>query len=297
MSRERRASEHTDAEVTALERSVFEELNYARTRPRELAKHLQSMRPHFDGMLMKLPGRDVAVQTQEGVAALDEAIDYLNSAAPLPSFQRISAGMSRAARDHVRDSGRRGSIGHLGSDGSTLASRLDRHGEWRHSSGENINYFARNARDVVVQLIIDDGVPDRGHRTNIYKKDFNVVGIASGAHATHEFMVVVTFAGDFVEQGEKPPVTKVAMGGGGGSGGGSAGGGPVAAATKQMGGLSLQKPSAPLDKSDIPPGGKKEVKTEVSIVGNKKTTKVTTTITDPSGGKTTRVETKVETTS
>ena len=65
----------------------------------------------------------------------------------------------------------------------------------------------------------------------------------------------------------------------------------------QSGGLSLQKPSAPLDKSDIPPGGKKEVKTEVSIVGNKKTTKVTTTITDPSGGKTTRVETKVETTS
>ena len=218
----RRATAATDADgLSPLERSVFEELNFARTQPKELAKHLLAMRPHFDGKIMRLPAREVAVQTQEGVAALDEAIKHLQTVPALAPFQRISAGMSRAARDHCNDSGRRGSIGHDGTDGSTPSIRLSRHGEWQRTSGENINYFARDARDCVVQLIIDDGVPGRGHRTNIYKPEFNVVGIASGEHATYEFMVVITFAGDFVEQGgAAPPVSKEALGGGGGGGGG-----------------------------------------------------------------------------
>ena len=292
----RRASAATDADdLSPLEKSVFEELNFARTQPKELAKHLLAMRPHFDGKIMRLPGRGVAVRTQEGVAALDEAIKHLQTVPALAPFQRISAGMSRAARDHCNDSGRRGSIGHDGTDGSTPSSRLSRHGEWERTSGENINYGAGDARDCVVQLIIDDGVPGRGHRTNIYKPEFNVVGIASGEHATYEFMVVITFAGDFVEQGgAAPPVSKVALCGGGGGGGG--GGGRVAEATAQMGSLALEK-AAPLDSSDVPPGGKKEVQTEVSITGDTKTTKTTTVITDAQGNTSTRVETQVVTAS
>ena len=59
----RRASAATDAEdLSPLEKSVFEELNFARTQPKELAKHLLAMRPHFDGKIMKLPGREAAVQ-------------------------------------------------------------------------------------------------------------------------------------------------------------------------------------------------------------------------------------------
>ena len=317
----RRASAATDAEdLSPLEKSVFEELNFARTQPKELAKHLLAMRPHFDGKLMRLPGREIAVQTQEGVAALDEAIKHLQAVPALAPFQRISAGMSRAARDHCNDSGRRGSIGHDGTDGSTPSSRLERHGAWQRTSGENINYFARDARDCVVQLIVDDGVPGRGHRTNIYQPEFNVVGIASGEHATYEFMVVITFAGDFVEQGGAAPlVSKVALGGGGGGGGGG-GDGRVAEATAQMGSLALEKlkghaeraqehaerakahaesiaeKAAPLDSSDVPPGGKKEVQTEVSIEGNTTTTTTTTVVTDAQGNTSTRVETQIVTT-
>ena len=61
----RRASAATDAEdLSPLEKSVFEELNFARTQPKELAKHLLAMRPHFDGKIMKLPGREAAVQNR-----------------------------------------------------------------------------------------------------------------------------------------------------------------------------------------------------------------------------------------
>ena len=52
----RRASAATDADdLSPLEKSVFEELNFARTQPKELAKHLLAMRPHFDGKLFTPP--------------------------------------------------------------------------------------------------------------------------------------------------------------------------------------------------------------------------------------------------
>jgi len=41
------------------------------------------------------------------------------------------------------------------------------------------------AMRVIMSLIVDDGVPSRGHRTNTFKNDVTHVGIANGGHFTY----------------------------------------------------------------------------------------------------------------
>lgn len=184
--------------LSELEQSVLDELNLARTKPQTYAKILQDYRQKFQGNLVKRPGK-VDLMTNEGVVAVDEAIRFLEAQKPLSGL-RISRGMSLAAKDHVRDTGPKGITGHRGSDGSQPFDRMNRHGKWLRSAGENISYGNDQGRDVVIQLIVDDGVAGRGHRKNIYNPAFEVVGIACGAHRGFGIMCVQTFAGDYQEK-------------------------------------------------------------------------------------------------
>lgn len=186
------------AYLSALENSVLDELNLARTNPQTYAKILQDYRNQFQGRLVKRPGK-IDLSTTEGTAAVDEAIRELKGRKPMQGF-RISRGMSLAAKDHVKDTGPRGLTGHRGSDGSTPFDRMNRHGRWLRSAGENISYGNDEGREVIIQLIVDDGVAGRGHRKNIYNPAFEVVGIACGPHKVYGTMCVQTFAGDYQEK-------------------------------------------------------------------------------------------------
>ena len=48
-------------------------------------------------------------------------------------------------------------------------------------------------------MIVDDGVPSRGHRTNVFKPEFNIVGIGSGNHKTYKTSCVLDYASEYTE--------------------------------------------------------------------------------------------------
>jgi len=183
-------------EPTAFERALLAEHNAARTDPAGYARHLEALLPLFNGTVLRRPGSNVGLQTNEGATAVREAIRALREQAPVAALE-WSDGIFRAARDHVRDQGPRGATGHNGSDGSTMDSRLRRYGAWQSTAAENIDYGSANARDVLISLIVDDGVPSRGHRRNIFNPNIRVMGGACGEHTRYRTMCVIDYAGGF----------------------------------------------------------------------------------------------------
>jgi uncharacterized protein YkwD len=181
------------------EQDILEELNLLRADPPRYAAHLEALRDRFRDKLRIQPGRP-AVRTEEGVAALDEAVAALKSSKPLPKVAP-SVGMTRAARKHAEDIGESGEVGHTGRDGSGLAQRLERHGKWRDAAGEAIALGSEDPRGVVIQLLVDDGVPGRGHRKSLVREDYRVVGIACAPHKVFRQVCVIDLAAGYVSDG------------------------------------------------------------------------------------------------
>jgi uncharacterized protein YkwD len=184
--------------LSSLEAKIVQEMNFARTTPGEYASFLNELKQYYDGKLLKKPGK-IPLVTQEGVSAVDEALGFLRSAEQRPPLSP-SRGMSRGARDHVEDEGPKGLIGHQGSDGSDAGDRVNRYGTWEKQVGENISYGGDEAREIVMGFISDDGVPERGHRKNLFNPNYYVVGVACGPHAIYHTMCVITFAGGYTER-------------------------------------------------------------------------------------------------
>lgn len=183
---------------SALELDVLRETNLARTSPRAYAQYLEPMLDWFDGRTLRRPGSDVGLRTEEGVAAVREAIRFLREQEPVAALE-WSDGLWRAARDHARDQSTTGATGHEGADGSTMEQRMNRYGQWQSAAAENIDYGSAEARDVVISLIVDDGVPNRGHRTNIFNPRLGVAGVACAPHERYRQVCVIDYAGGYEE--------------------------------------------------------------------------------------------------
>jgi len=67
--------------------------------------------------------------------------------------------------------------------------------EWESTLGENIMYGGDTPIEAVLSLAIDDGVAGRGHRVNIFKKDFYLTGVATAMHKQYRSETVTTFVG------------------------------------------------------------------------------------------------------
>ena len=185
--------------LTHIEREVIIEINMLRTDPAVYArKYLMPVRAYYDGNLLKYPG-DIAIATSEGAAPLEECIRELERTSPRSTLSP-QKGLVLAARSHAADQAKTGATGHTGSDGSSVGTRLNRHGEWSRTAGENISYGYNDARKIVISLLIDDGVPSRGHRTNLLNNSFNVVGIGVGPHREYRNMCVMDFAGGYISK-------------------------------------------------------------------------------------------------
>lgn len=182
--------------LTGNEKGVILEINKLRSNPVAYAeKYLEPMLSMYRGKILYMPGNDPII-TKEGITALRDAIKALKAASPAPPILP-DPGLTKASRDHQKDQSKTGQIGHKGSNGSSMSHRIERYVEWDKKIAENIFYGDPDAKSVVLHLVIDDGVPGRGHRINFLDPDFRYIGVSCGTHKVYRYLCVMNFAGGF----------------------------------------------------------------------------------------------------
>ncbi len=170
-----------------LERGILEDINRLRASPSAYASLVRKWR---------LPD-ETSYSPEYAVHVLDETVSELQSIRSDRGELILSPGLSRAAADHVRDTGSRGLTAHIGSDGSTPRLRIERYGIWSGSSAENIAYGLNDPRETVIAQLLDFGVEDRGHRRTLLNPAWRYVGIACGPHTLYGIMCVMDFAASY----------------------------------------------------------------------------------------------------
>lgn len=175
------------AQAGSFEDEVMRELNRVRADPAGYASVLSRERAEIG----------VKVDERADPRAFAEAVDFLKRQSPMPPLDPDDR-LAGAAEEFALTQGPSGAVGH-GAPGG-LGRRIQSQGVWAGLAGETISYGQPTAFEVVRQLVIDFGVPNRGHREIIFDNSFKAAGVGCGHHAAYGEMCVIDFAGAYAPQ-------------------------------------------------------------------------------------------------
>jgi hypothetical protein len=173
---------------------LYRELNRARNDPKNLLQDLQKMRTYFKDKEYRNPKLDYVLMTDEGVKAVDDAIDFIRNKIKFVEKLEKDEKLEEAAIELLDHIGPNGYTGHQ-HDSKSMKSRMKKHLGEPGAMAENISFGWGNARDIILQMVIDDGVSNRGHRKNMFDNTYTKVGIACGYHKGFSHCAVFEFFG------------------------------------------------------------------------------------------------------
>jgi len=172
-----------------IESAVLAEINWARAHPQDYARELRAYRDSFIGDVAYPDEAPMGVSSREGPRAVDEAADFMERQAPLPPLMS-SPTLAMGAALLVDDQSVGGGIGHVTRAGLSPSDRVRMRGGDVYVA-EVISYGNPDPRTLVRNLIIDDGVPRRGHRALIFTALYRYAGAACGPHPVHGAMCAI----------------------------------------------------------------------------------------------------------
>ena len=175
--------------LSPFEKEILLELNRVRTDPKRYARfYITPLLSNFDGKL----DTQNHIETNEGVTAVKECISVLNKTKKMDLLMPDKE-LSSVALRHTSKQSRTRQTGHTSPNGETFEQRLRK--IQFSKTGECISYGEDQARGTVISLLVDDGVPSRGHRKIILDPGYSAVGISAGTHLVYSNMCTLDFGG------------------------------------------------------------------------------------------------------
>ena len=178
----------------SFEEELVKEINSFRTNPKEYAKKIKKYISYFNGKLLKLPGNEASIETQEGPAAYEEAIDFLSKQNGIEPFEP-SKGLGRISRDFISEIQK---INPDDLDKIDLDKIIAKYGKFSGNLSRALDFGGETPEQVLVNLIVGDGDPSREQRDSLLSSDLKKVGIGFGKHEEFKYVTVIITCTKFV---------------------------------------------------------------------------------------------------
>lgn len=176
---------------------IFNEINKIRKNPQYIVPHLIKMKQFYKHKEYRNPLLNYYVLTEEGVDAVKDAIKYIKTQKSLKPLIRYEE-LNNSACELVKFLSNTGKmeVDEIIDKEKLMENRMRKHFKKQGGLAENISFGWSNAIDIILQMIIDDGVKSRGHCKNLFAEHFNFIGIFSGYHKVFEHCTVIEFFGE-----------------------------------------------------------------------------------------------------
>ena len=193
--------EKEQIDFIAIQRDLFIELNNLRKNPKSYIPLIElEMKSLKKNNILKKRDSNLQIQTVEGKDAYIEAINFLQNQEGVPPVKEESR-LNSAALDLVKDIGTRGVVSHQDQYGQYVSERIEKYCEWDYSASEVIEVSSKNPKDILISLIVDDGLKNRPDRMTLFNPAYNYVGISCGMHSEYEIVTVIVFTVSIRQKG------------------------------------------------------------------------------------------------
>ena len=75
-----------------------------------------------------------------------------------------------------------------------ITERFNQYVKYNRMCGENIQVGLENPREIILDLMIDDGLTDKVHRSTLINPNFNKGAVCMGEHPTYGIVTVFAYA-------------------------------------------------------------------------------------------------------
>jgi hypothetical protein len=133
--------------------------------------------------------KEMPFKTYEGLETIDEAINFLSTQKPLKSFI-LSSELIKSSKDIAYELGTNGIVNHS----KNLPQYIEKYCEWGGMLCENIDFGTKQAENIMIKLLLNDGIKERFQRLNIFKPELKYIGISQNSHIKYGICTVIHYA-------------------------------------------------------------------------------------------------------
>ena len=147
-------------------KQLLEEINSVRTNPSSYVEKILKYKDFFNGKVLKIPGEEAGIQTQEGAPAYEEAANFLKEATSVDPFIP-SKGLTKIANEYLNNIQ---NVGMDNIDSIDINEIVEKYGNFNGELNQLMEFGSKTPEQVVICLLVCDGDSSRGNRTYLFIK-------------------------------------------------------------------------------------------------------------------------------